>query len=100
MRTRGVVARAVGTTVTVQNVFARLPVRRKELARNVKREYGKLLNILQAYALINPETRIVCSHQGKGKNAPRQTVLNTQGGGSLRAAVATVFGHKLSLIHI
>ncbi|ACO69396.1 DNA mismatch repair protein-MLH2/PMS1/Pms2 family, partial [Micromonas commoda] len=94
VRTRGVVARAVGTTVTVQNVFARLPVRRKELARNVKREYGKLLNILQAYALINPETRIVCSHQGKGKNAPRQTVLNTQGGGSLRAAVATVFGHK------
>ena len=96
VRTRGVVARAVGTTVTVQNVFARLPVRRKELARNVKREYGKLLNILQAYALINPETRIVCSHQGKGKNAPRQTVLNTQGGGSLRAAVATVFGHKTS----
>ena len=96
VRSRGVVARAVGTTVTVQNVFVRLPVRRKELARNVKREYGKLLNVLQAYALVAPETRIVCSHQGRGKNAPRQTALNTQGGGSLRAAVATVFGHKTS----
>ena len=94
VRHRGVVARSVGTTVSVQNVFARLPVRRKELARNVKREYGKLLHILQAYALVNPEVRIVCSHQGKGKNAPRQTVLNTQGGGSLRHSVATVFGHK------
>ena len=50
--------------MTVQNVFVRLPVRRKELARNVKREYGNLLNVLQAYALVAPETRIVCSHQG------------------------------------
>ena len=94
VQSRSVVARAVGTTVSVRDVFARLPVRHKELKRNIKREYGKLLHLLQAYALVTQDTRIVCSNQGVGKNANRTTVINTQGGGSLRANVANVFGAK------
>jgi DNA mismatch repair protein PMS2 len=41
------VARAVGTTVAVANLFAPLPVRHKEFTRNIRREYGRLLSILQ-----------------------------------------------------
>jgi DNA mismatch repair protein PMS2 len=47
----GRVARQKGTTVTLTNLFAPLPVRRKEFERHAKREYGKALNLLTAYAL-------------------------------------------------
>jgi len=40
-------ARAVGTTVAAANIFQPLPVRRRELERNVKREYAKLILALQ-----------------------------------------------------
>ena len=45
------VAREVGTTVTVSNLFASMPVRFKELQRNIKREYARLLKRLQAYVM-------------------------------------------------
>ena len=40
-----------GTTVTLTNLFISLPVRRKEFERNAKREFGKALSLLNAYAL-------------------------------------------------
>ncbi|KIY49654.1 hypothetical protein FISHEDRAFT_40913 [Fistulina hepatica ATCC 64428] len=45
-------ARQRGTTVVVINLFAPLPVRRKEFVRNSKREFGKALALLNAYALV------------------------------------------------
>lgn len=40
------VARQVGTTVTVERLFSTLPVRSKEFSRNIRREYGKLISLL------------------------------------------------------
>jgi DNA mismatch repair protein PMS2 len=40
-----------GTTITLTNLFSTLPVRRKEFERNAKREFGKALTLLNAYAL-------------------------------------------------
>ncbi|KAK7002475.1 DNA mismatch repair protein MutL [Favolaschia claudopus] len=40
-----------GTTITLLNLFSKLPVRRKEFERNAKREFGKALALLNAYAL-------------------------------------------------
>ena len=40
-----------GTTVMITTPFVSLPVRRKELERNIKREFGKALTLLNAYAL-------------------------------------------------
>ena len=96
------VARATGTTVTLRDVFAPLPVRRKEFVRNAKREYAKLLRLLQAYAMISAGVRIVCSHQraegvrGGGNGGGRETVVNTRGGvhADVRSNVACVFGAK------
>ena len=34
-------ARAIGTTISLKNIFHTLAVRHKEFMRNVKREYGK-----------------------------------------------------------
>lgn len=58
-----VVAAQRGTTVAVENLFCNLPVRRKELEKNVKREYGKVLGLLHAYACISVGVRFAVSNQ-------------------------------------
>ncbi|KAL6505020.1 hypothetical protein OROGR_024837 [Orobanche gracilis] len=83
-------ARQVGTTVTVKKLFFSLPVRSKEFHRNIRKEYGKLISLLNAYALIAKGVRIVCTNM-TGKNA-RSVVLKTQGSGSLKENIITVFG--------
>lgn len=52
-----------GTTNAVEDLFYNLPVRRRELEKNVKREYKKVLDILQAYACISTGVRISVTHQ-------------------------------------
>jgi len=42
----GVVAAQKGTTVSVENLFNNLPVRRRELERNIKREWGRVVGVL------------------------------------------------------
>jgi len=53
----GKVARSKGTTIKVEKLFESLPVRRKELIKNAKREFAKALELLQAYALISTGVR-------------------------------------------
>ena len=56
-----------GTTVIVENLFRNLPVRRKELERNIKREYTKVLGLLQAYASIKTGVKFsIYSQPSKG----------------------------------
>ncbi|PIN11318.1 hypothetical protein CDL12_16081 [Handroanthus impetiginosus] len=83
-------ARQVGTTVTVKKLFSNLPVRSKEFHRNIRKEYGKLISLLNAYALIAKGVRLVCTNTS-GKNV-RSVVLKTQGSGSLKENIVTVFG--------
>ncbi|KAJ3282829.1 Mismatch repair endonuclease pms2 [Borealophlyctis nickersoniae] len=89
----GSVARSRGTTVTLSNVFESLPVRHREFKRNLKREYARCLDVVQAYALISEGVRISCSNQvGKGE---RSKVVSTQGNKHLRDNIANVFGTKI-----
>lgn len=83
-------ARQVGTTVTVKSLFSNLPVRCKEFGRNIRKEYGKLVSLLNAYALIAKGVRIVCTN-ATGKNV-KSVVLKTQGSGSLKDNIVTLFG--------
>ncbi len=46
-------ARSIGTTVSIENVFYSLPVRHKEFMKNLKREYHKLMHVIQCYCLIS-----------------------------------------------
>ncbi|KAK1354179.1 DNA mismatch repair protein PMS2 [Heracleum sosnowskyi] len=86
----GKTARKIGTTVTVKKLFANLPVRSKEFHRNIRKEYGKLVSLLNAYALVAKGVRMVCSNT-TGKNT-KSVVLKTQGSGSLKDNIITVFG--------
>ncbi|KAF8006707.1 hypothetical protein BT93_K0882 [Corymbia citriodora subsp. variegata] len=83
-------ARQVGTTVTVKKLFLNLPVRSKEFSRNIRKEYGRLISLMNAYALIAKRVRIVCTNT-TGRNA-KSVVLKTQGSGSLKDNIITVFG--------
>ncbi|XP_052172567.1 DNA mismatch repair protein PMS1 isoform X5 [Diospyros lotus] len=83
-------ARQIGTTVTIKKLFCNLPVRSKEFHRNIRKEYGKLISLLNAYALIAKGVRLVCTNT-TGKNM-KSVVLKTQGSGSLKDNIITVFG--------
>ncbi|XP_013621640.1 PREDICTED: DNA mismatch repair protein PMS1 isoform X3 [Brassica oleracea var. oleracea] len=83
-------ARQIGTTVTVRKLFSNLPVRSKEFKRNIRKEYGKLVSLLNAYALIGKGVRFVCSNTTE--KTPKSVVLSTQGKGSLKDNIITVFG--------
>ncbi|KAJ3036040.1 Mismatch repair endonuclease pms2, partial [Rhizophlyctis rosea] len=87
------VARTQGTTVSITNLFEDLPVRHREFKRNIKKEYAKCLELVQAYALVSTGVRITCSNQvGKG---PRNTVLATKGHASMKDNISDVFGSKI-----
>ncbi|TEB25771.1 DNA mismatch repair protein MutL [Coprinellus micaceus] len=91
---RGVVARKQGTTVSLLDLFSPLPVRRKEFERNIKREFGKALSLLQAYALVpcssEPPVRLsVANFSDKGH---KSLLLQTPGKSSAKAAVTALWG--------
>jgi DNA mismatch repair ATPase MutL len=67
LKGRSVVASQKGTTVVVEKLFGNLPVRRRELEKNVKREYNKVLGVLSAYACISTGVKFSASnHMTKG----------------------------------
>ncbi|KAK8509841.1 hypothetical protein V6N13_093685 [Hibiscus sabdariffa] len=84
------IARQIGTTVTVKKLFSNLPVRSKDFHRNIRKEYGKLISLLNAYALTAKGVRLVCSNT-TGKNV-KSVVLKTQGSGSLKDNIIQVLG--------
>jgi len=45
-------ARSPGTTLTLLNLFATMPVRQKEFQRNIKKEFARLCHVLNAYCLV------------------------------------------------
>ncbi|KAL1608517.1 ATP-binding mismatch repair protein [Paraconiothyrium brasiliense] len=90
-----VVAAKQGTTVVVETLFHNLPVRRKELEKNVKREYSKVLELLQAYACIRTGVKFNISNQiAKGKKA---VSFSTNANTSTKENLANVFGAKALL---
>jgi DNA mismatch repair protein PMS2 len=90
-----VVAAQRGTTVVVENLFHSLPVRRKELEKNIKREYGKVITLLNSYACISVGVRYAVSNQmPKGKKV---VVFSTKSNTTTKENVVNVFGAKTLL---
>ncbi|CAA9995215.1 unnamed protein product [Nesidiocoris tenuis] len=85
-------ARQVGTSVSLANIFCTLPVRLKEFHRNIKKEFNKMLQILYAYCLVSTGIRITCVNQTK--KGGRSIVLATQGNITVKENISCVFGSK------
>ncbi|KAF7295702.1 hypothetical protein MIND_01110600 [Mycena indigotica] len=88
-------ARQRGTTVTLHKLFSPLPVRRKELERHAKREFGKAVALLHAYALgpcARKGVKMAVSNQpDKGQ---KSTQFRTSGTQSIRDVVTAVWGTR------
>ena len=56
-------ARSPGTTVSLQDLFKTLPVRHKAFQKNLKKEYVRLVHILQAYATASTGVRFIATNQ-------------------------------------
>ncbi|KAF1361342.1 DNA mismatch repair protein-like protein pms1 [Lizonia empirigonia] len=87
-----VVAAKQGTTVVVETLFYNLPVRRKELEKNIKREYNKVLALLNAYACISVGVKFsVTNVMPKGK---KTIAFSTNANPSTRGNISNVYGAK------
>jgi DNA mismatch repair protein MutL len=81
-------ARARGTTVTVRNLFRRVPARLKFL-KSVPTENSHIANVVSQYALAFPEVSFTLSVDG------RQT-LGTTGRGRLMDSVIDIYGVEMA----
>lgn len=92
LKTTQVAPSPKGTTVAVESLFMNLPVRRRELEKNIKREYGKVLGVLQAYACISTDTKFSVSNVlTKGR---KMMVFATRSNPTTRENIANVYGAK------
>lgn len=92
LRSTGVVAAQKGTTISVEHLFKNLPVRRRELERNIKREWNRVITVLNQYACIQTGVKFSVSQQPtKGK---RITLFSTKGNKTTRENIVNVFGAK------
>ncbi|TDZ22482.1 DNA mismatch repair protein pms1 [Colletotrichum orbiculare MAFF 240422] len=87
-----VVAAQRGTTVLVEDLFHNLPVRRCELERNIKREWTKVIALLNQYACVQTGLKVTVSQQPrKGK---RVVLFSTKTNLTIRENLINVFGAK------
>ncbi len=77
-------ARSQGTTITVQNLFRKIPARLKFL-KSESSEAGRIADIVSQYALAYPEVRFTLTNESK-------TTLRSPGSGKLIDAVMAVYG--------
>ncbi|KAL4780361.1 hypothetical protein BJX76DRAFT_48168 [Aspergillus varians] len=94
LKTTQIVAGQKGTTASVEGLFKKLPVRRRELEKNIKREYGKVLNLLHAYACVSTGVRFSVKNTLAKKNA---VVFTTNGNQTTKENIANVYGAKTLL---
>ncbi|XP_055311447.1 mismatch repair endonuclease PMS2 [Sitodiplosis mosellana] len=85
-------ARHTGTTVTLTNLFASIPVRKREFQRNIQKEFVKMCQIMQAYGLISYGKRIVLINH-TGKNG-KSNIMTTHSSYLLRENIVAIFGSK------
>ncbi|CAG9837822.1 unnamed protein product [Diabrotica balteata] len=85
-------ARGKGTTVTLTKLFSTLPVRRKELMKNLKKEFNKMCQMLYAYCLVSKGVKFTCTNTLT--SGSKNTVVATDGKDTIRDNIINVFGSK------
>ena len=80
--------RTTGTTVTVRNLFSRVPARLKFL-KSVATESSHIAHVVSQYALAYPEVRFSLSIDGK-------LTLSTPGRGRLMDSILEVYGAEVA----
>ncbi len=85
---RGSQGRSQGTTVTVRNLFRKIPARLKFL-KSVATENSHIANVVSQYALAFPEVRFSLFIDGR-------VMLRTSGSGRLKDSIVEVYGAEVA----
>ncbi|KAJ3349863.1 Mismatch repair endonuclease pms2 [Entophlyctis luteolus] len=87
-------ARERGTTVTVKNLFHSLPVRLGEFRKNLRRDIGKCVDLVQSIAImaVNVRISLVSQVSSSGKTT---TLVHTTGNQSAKSNLLEIFGQKV-----
>lgn len=80
-----------GTRVRVEELFAKVPARRKFL-RSARSEYAACLDVVRRLAMARPDIAFTLETLGEGS---KRTVLNLQAGEELATRVARIIAHEL-----
>jgi DNA mismatch repair protein MutL len=80
-----------GTRVRVQELFAKVPARRKFL-RSPRSEYAACLDVVRRLAMARPDIAFTLETVAEGA---KRTVLNLQSGEELATRVARIIAHEL-----
>lgn len=80
-----------GTRVRVEELFAKVPARRKFL-RSARSEYAACLDVVRRLAMARPDIAFTLETLGDGS---KRTVLNLQAGEELATRVARIIAHEL-----
>lgn len=90
LSSKSTVSRNKGTTVQVSELFHNLPVRKKELERNHKRQFTKCLLLLQNYALIQNDVKF--SVWNVTSNQRKRLILSTGRCQDMPKRILSIFG--------
>ncbi|XP_015370812.1 PREDICTED: mismatch repair endonuclease PMS2 isoform X2 [Diuraphis noxia] len=85
------IAKQVGTSVTLSNLFYSLPVRHKEFHRNLKKEFGKMIQVVTGYCLVATKVKLSCVNQTKSLN---NVLLSTHGSNTVLENISCIYGSK------
>ncbi|CDU16132.1 DNA mismatch repair protein PMS1, putative [Plasmodium yoelii] len=89
------IARLRGTTVSCENIFKNIPIRKKDLIKNIKSQLNDLLTLMQQYAIIYHEIKFmifnVVTQKGCTKN---MNMLITNGSDDIKKNFYSIFGKK------
>ncbi|XP_026814676.1 mismatch repair endonuclease PMS2 [Rhopalosiphum maidis] len=85
------IAKQIGTTVTLSNLFSSLPVRHKEFHRNLKKEFGKMIQVVTGYCLVATQVKLSCVNQTKSSN---NVLLSTHGSNTVLENISCIYGSK------
>lgn len=80
--------------MVLTNLFSTLPVRKKEFQKNIKKEFTKLINLLQEYALILTGIKINCWNLLK--TGVRNNVLQIPSNKTTFENIVSIYGKKQS----
>ncbi|MBA7667442.1 DNA mismatch repair protein MutL [subsurface metagenome] len=88
VRQQGSQSRSVGTTITVRNLFRKIPARLKFL-KSTTTENSHIANVVSQYALAFPEVKFALSVDGR-------VTLRTPGSGKLIDSIAQIYGLEIA----
>ena len=82
-------ARSIGTSIVLEYLFNTLPVRHKEFLKNIRKEYNKLVYLIQSYCLISNGVKFTCFNTISGKCTK---LMSTNSKNTLKDNIIEIFG--------